>query len=46
MPVQVWPPWNRTLSPGFRLVALTFATVFHGRPLLVPLLLSEPDGLT
>ena len=46
VPENVWPPWNRTVSPGFRTVSLTLPTVSHGVLGDVPLLLSLPAGET
>ena len=46
LPENVWPPWNRTLSPALSEAALTLAIDFQGDEVLVPLLASLPLGLT
>ena len=36
------PRWNRILSPGWKAVAFTFATLVQAAPVEVPAFASEP----
>ena len=43
--VKVWPPWNRTVSPGCNDARFTRETVCQGAE-AEPEFASEPDALT
>jgi hypothetical protein len=45
-PENIWPPSNNMLSPGENVTLFTLVVVFHACDVLVPVLLSLPEGLT